>query len=113
MFFNTLRRAYSHVGIYLGDGQFIHAPRTGTRVRVESMELSYWKKRFNGARRVPGVEADPSALRAASVLNRDSPAPSAVRLGGKAGAKGAEDVWQLPSERAAGSTGNGGGNANI
>ena len=113
VFFNTLRRAYSHVGIYLGDGQFIHAPRTGTRVRVESMELSYWKKRFNGARRVPGVEADPSALRAASVLNRDSPAPSAVRLGGKAGAKGAEDVWQLPSERAAGNTGNGGGNANI
>ena len=113
VFFNTLRRAYSHVGIYLGDGQFIHAPRTGTRVRVESMEPSYWKKRFNGARRVSGVEADPSALRAASVLNRDSPAPSAVRLGGKAGAKGAEDVWQLPSERAAGNTGNGGGNANI
>jgi len=107
VFFNTLRRAYSHVGIYLGDGQFIHAPRTGSRVRVESMELSYWKKRFNGARRVPGVETDAAALRTSSVLNRETPAPSAVRLGGGAGAKMSEDVWQLPSERAARNNGNG------
>ncbi len=110
VFFNTLRRAYSHVGIYLGDGQFIHAPRTGSRVRVESMELSYWKKRFNGARRVPGVETDAAALRTSSVLNRETPAPSAVRLGGGAGAKMNEDVWQLPSERAARNNGNGNGN---
>ncbi|MBS0302506.1 C40 family peptidase [Ottowia sp.] len=110
VFFNTLRRAYSHVGIYLGDGQFIHAPRTGSRVRVESMELSYWKKRFNGARRVPGVETDAAALRTSSVLNRETPAPSAVRLGGGAGAKMSEDVWQLPSERAARNNGNGNGN---
>ena len=110
VFFNTLRRAYSHVGIYLGDGQFIHAPRTGSRVRVESMELSYWKKRFNGARRVPGVETDAAALRTSSVLNRETPAPSAIRLGGGAGAKMSEDVWQLPSERAARNNGNGNGN---
>lgn len=113
VFFNTLRRAYSHVGIYLGDGQFIHAPRTGSRVRVESMELSYWKKRFNGARRVPGVETDAAALRTSSVLNRETPAPSAIRLGGGAGAKMSEDVWQLPSERAARNNGNGNGNGNI
>ena len=110
VFFNTLRRAYSHVGIYLGDGQFIHAPRTGSRVRVESMELSSWKKRFNGARRVPGVETDAAALRTSSVLNRETPAPSAIRLGGGAGAKMSEDVWQLPSERAARNNGNGNGN---
>ena len=110
VFFNTLRRAYSHVGIYLGDGQFIHAPRTSSRVRVESMELSYWKKRFNGARRVPGVETDAAALRTSSVLNRETPAPSAIRLGGGAGAKMSEDVWQLPSERAARNNGNGNGN---
>lgn len=52
VFFNTMKRAFSHVGIYVGDGKFIHAPRTGAQVRVESMNVSYWQKRFNGARRV-------------------------------------------------------------
>lgn len=52
VFFNTLRRAFSHVGIYLGDSKFIHAPSSGGKVRIESMNVSYWKKRFNGARRV-------------------------------------------------------------
>ena len=52
VFFNTMRRTFSHVGIYIGDGKFIHSPRTGLRVRVEDMQESYWKKRFNGARRV-------------------------------------------------------------
>ncbi|MBS3935809.1 MAG: C40 family peptidase [Sulfuritalea sp.] len=52
VFFNTMRRAFSHVGIYLGDGRFIHAPRTGKRVRVEDMTSRYWSRRFNGARRV-------------------------------------------------------------
>ena len=53
VFFNTMRRTFSHVGIYVGDGKFIHSPSKGKRVRVESMESSYWVKRFNGARRVP------------------------------------------------------------
>ena len=52
VFFNTMRRAFSHVGIYVGEGKFIHAPRTGASVRVESMESKYWATRFNGARRV-------------------------------------------------------------
>ena len=52
VFFNTMRRAFSHVGIYIGDGKFVHAPRAGAEVRVESMSVAYWKKRFNGARRV-------------------------------------------------------------
>ncbi len=52
VFFNTMRRTFSHVGIYLGDNQFVHAPRAGGRVRVEDMRESYWKNRFNGARRV-------------------------------------------------------------
>lgn len=52
VFFNTMRRAFSHVGIYVGDGKFIHAPSRGKTVRVESMQSSYWAKRFNGARRV-------------------------------------------------------------
>ena len=52
VFFNTMRRAFSHVGIYLGDNQFVHAPRSGGRVRIEDLRDSYWIKRFNGARRV-------------------------------------------------------------
>ena len=52
VFFNTMRRAFSHVGIYLGDNHFLHAPRTGAEVRVESMDDSYWIKRYNGARRI-------------------------------------------------------------
>ena len=53
VFFNTMRRAFSHVGIYVGDGKFIHSPRSGSQVRVEDMRMSYWSTRFNGARRVP------------------------------------------------------------
>jgi cell wall-associated NlpC family hydrolase len=55
VFFNTLRRTFSHVGIYLGDGKFIHAPRPGSQVRVESMRFSYWTRRFTGARRALAV----------------------------------------------------------
>ena len=52
VFFNTMRRAFSHVGIYLGDNRFVHAPRVGSEIRVEDMNQSYWVKRYNGARRV-------------------------------------------------------------
>jgi cell wall-associated NlpC family hydrolase len=52
VFFNTMRRAFSHVGIYLGDNRFLHAPRTGAEIRVEDMSQGYWVKRYNGARRV-------------------------------------------------------------
>ncbi len=52
VFFNTMRRAFSHVGIYVGEGKFIHAPRAGASVRVEDMRKAYWQQRFNGARRV-------------------------------------------------------------
>ncbi|MCK6391735.1 MAG: NlpC/P60 family protein [Azonexus sp.] len=52
VFFNTMRRTFSHVGIYLGDNHFLHAPRSGAEVRVESMDNSYWMSRYNGARRI-------------------------------------------------------------
>ena len=52
VFFNTMRRAFSHVGIYVGEGKFIHAPKPGAEVRVENMSVSYWSRRFDGARRV-------------------------------------------------------------
>jgi cell wall-associated NlpC family hydrolase len=51
VFFNTLKRTFSHVGIYVGEGKFIHSPRTGAQVRVEDMRAAYWAKRFTGARR--------------------------------------------------------------
>jgi cell wall-associated NlpC family hydrolase len=58
VFFNTLRRAFSHVGIYVGDGKFIHSPRAGAEVRVEDMHKAYWRNRFDGARRVAATATD-------------------------------------------------------
>jgi cell wall-associated NlpC family hydrolase len=58
VFFNTMRRTFSHVGIYLGDGKFIHSPHTGSAVRVDDMREAYWNKRFTGARRVDRTEAE-------------------------------------------------------
>ncbi|MFJ3047797.1 C40 family peptidase [Herbaspirillum chlorophenolicum] len=58
VFYNTLRRSFSHVGIYLGDGKFIHSPSSGGQVRIESMDESYWKKRFSGARRIATDDSD-------------------------------------------------------
>jgi cell wall-associated NlpC family hydrolase len=64
VFFNTMRRAFSHVGIYIGDGKFIHSPKPGSEVKVEDMALSYWKRRFDGARRVPATAAETPAIQA-------------------------------------------------
>ena len=52
VFFNTLGRRNSHVGVYLGDDQFVHSPAAGGVVRIEDMKQAYWSKRFNGARRL-------------------------------------------------------------
>lgn len=57
VFFNTLRRTFSHVGIYIGEGKFIHSPKPGAQVRVENMGGSYWSRRFDGARRVMLTQA--------------------------------------------------------
>jgi cell wall-associated NlpC family hydrolase len=59
VFFNTLNRAFSHVGIYLGNDRFVHATssRTGS-VKVSNLGEPYWRERFDGARRAappPGV----------------------------------------------------------
>ena len=55
VFFNTRRFAFSHVGIYLGDNRFIHAPRTGRDVEIANLDNGYWQKNFDGARRLVGV----------------------------------------------------------
>jgi len=70
VFFNTLKRTFSHVGIYVGDGKFIHAPRPGGEVRVEDMRFVYWAKRFTGARR-----AEPVAEQAALAAPRAAQSP--------------------------------------
>ena len=52
VFFNTMNRPYSHMGVYLGDGKFIHAPRTNSTVRVDSLDNRYFASRFDGGRTV-------------------------------------------------------------
>jgi cell wall-associated NlpC family hydrolase len=68
VFFNTLRNTFSHVGIYIGDGKFVHSPSSGATVRVDDMRFAYWNQRFTGARRaeasnVPPAAADPATGR--------------------------------------------------
>ncbi len=52
VFFNTMGRRFSHVGIYLGEDRFVHSPSAGGVVRVENINMAYWSKRYNGARRL-------------------------------------------------------------
>ena len=80
VFFNTLRRTFSHVGIYVGNGKFIHSPKAGSEVRVENMGQSYWQTRFNGARRVAAAQpaAKVQAALAAPAAMTVQPVPLAV-----------------------------------
>ncbi len=50
VFFNTSQRPISHVGIYVGDGQFIHAPSTGSAIRISNMRNTYFARHFVMAR---------------------------------------------------------------
>jgi cell wall-associated NlpC family hydrolase len=52
VFFNTLHRRFSHVGIYLGEDRFIHSPSSGGEVRTENMREDYWVSHYDGARRI-------------------------------------------------------------
>ena len=52
VFYNTRNAPYSHVGMYVGNGRFVHAPKPGARVRIERLDTPYWRTRFNGARRL-------------------------------------------------------------
>jgi cell wall-associated NlpC family hydrolase len=61
VFFNTRRRAFSHVGVYIGEGRFIHSPSKGRAVEIVDMHDRYWTKRFNGARRVLPTVMGPTA----------------------------------------------------
>lgn len=49
VFFNTNGQPFSHMGIYIGDGEFIHAPSSNKTIRRASLKQQYFQKRFNGA----------------------------------------------------------------
>lgn len=61
VFFNTTGQPNSHVGIYVGQNRFVHAPSTGGTVRLEDMTKSYWASRYMGARRVVAANNLPDA----------------------------------------------------
>lgn len=52
VFFRTRGRSVSHVGIYIGEGRFVHAPRRGEQVRIDGINEPYWRSRFDSAKRV-------------------------------------------------------------
>jgi len=62
VFFNTRRFQFSHVGLYIGDNRFIHAPSSGGAVEVSNLDNRYWQKAFNGARRIVNGLPDVTAL---------------------------------------------------
>ncbi|WP_153075540.1 C40 family peptidase [Paraburkholderia bonniea] len=63
VFFNTMRRTFSHVGIYIGDNKFVHSPSTGSTIRVDELDSGYWEKRFTGARRIETAFPEAQDLR--------------------------------------------------
>jgi cell wall-associated NlpC family hydrolase len=70
VFFNTMQQPYSHVGIYIGEGRFVHAPRTGSRIKLERLSAPYWSARFEGGRRV----THPSSVLAQQTAPQGGPA---------------------------------------
>jgi cell wall-associated NlpC family hydrolase len=80
VFFNTRHFVNSHVGIYLGDNRFVHAPSRGSEVTIASLDDAYWKKRFTGARRLIGVMPGGDAPLAAAALPEPPASALAVSL---------------------------------
>ena len=85
VFFNTLRRAFSHVGIYIGNGEFVHSPRPGQSVQIGKLDDPYWARHFDGARRLITHAADPLPQAQAAVQDPDP-------AGGDAADKAARQV---------------------
>lgn len=52
LFFRIRSRAVDHVAIYIGEGRFVHAPRRGTKVRIDHLNNAYWQRHFQLAKRV-------------------------------------------------------------
>ena len=58
VFFNTLKKTFSHVGIYIGNNRFIHSPSAGGVVRVDNLNTDYWTVHYNGAKRVSAINTE-------------------------------------------------------
>jgi len=86
VFFNTLGRRFSHVGIYMGDDRFIHSPSTGGKIEVVKLSDKYWAKHWNGGRRVTHDTVSTRQPRLAQMLKEDPPTPTRGK-GGKAASK--------------------------
>ena len=52
VFFNTTHSRYSHVGIFIGENRFVHAPKTGRAITIANMDNGYWHTHYDGARRI-------------------------------------------------------------
>ena len=81
VFFNTRSSPFSHVGIYLGDNRFIHAPHRGGEVEIVTMSQRYWQQRYDGARRL--VAFMPELISSAQAAPAD-PAPVRAEPGADA-----------------------------
>lgn len=90
VFFHTVASRASHVGIFVTDDQFVHAPSSKGVVRVESINSSYWSRRFLAGRRVEGAAQAPPMP--AAVRRRPSGGESAVavRAAAAPGARGSK-----------------------
>ena len=73
VFFNTRSLPFSHVGIYLGDDRFVHAPSRGREVEVVSLSASYWRSRFSGARRLVALSTEVPASQGTHETGGDPP----------------------------------------
>lgn len=85
VFFNTLGRAWTHVGIYLGDGRFVHAPARRGQVRIEGLDDPYWRPRYNGARRLiadPAGDPAPSIARPGPAIHPPATSPTEDAMAG-------------------------------
>lgn len=108
VFFNTTGRPNSHVGIYVGQNRFVHAPATGGTVRLDDMTKSYWANRYMGARRVvavsnlpdlpttpaattPSIAAVPAAPTAPARPSDDDPLGTLMRARSTPSAAAADD----------------------
>jgi cell wall-associated NlpC family hydrolase len=78
VFYNTRKRKFSHVGIYLGDNKFVHAPSRGGKVRIEDMAGRYWQVRFNGARRIIDTQKEKMEAERLIQTFRDDARPKAL-----------------------------------
>lgn len=78
VFFNTTGHPHSHVGIYVGQNRFVHAPSSGGTVRLEDMTKSYWARRYTGARRV--VEAGSLPVPSSTGMTASLPSAPAPAL---------------------------------